>query len=191
MNAKTNINLNPNIMENTIKTTATVIEITVLQLVMLIESLRPSMFVSITQVTNARLRVRSAKNDGIFDPKGALKVSTLNTHSGISYENKVKAMTNDENFKAGEAFYTIESDNKMLAKGKKNPNQFYFLYSGFQNTNARTKYLIDNKIVSKFNLSEDTLPKVYNRDDRPVWRAVKVENIKRINVNGQRYKVVS
>lgn len=166
-----------------------VIEITVLQLLVLIESLRPSMFVSITQVTGARLRIRSAKNDGILAPKDALKVSNLNTHSGISYTNKVQSVTKDENFVAKEAYYNLISDNKMLAQNKKN-EQKYFVYSGFQNTNARTKYLIDNKIVSKFNISEDTLPKVYPSTTTVIWRTVKVENIRRMTVNGQKYKVV-
>ena len=166
-----------------------VIEITVLQLLVLIESLRPSMFVSITQVTDARLRVRSAVKDGILSPKEALKVSNLNTHSGISYTNKVKSVTDDENFVAKEAYYNLISDNKMLAQNKKSP-QKYFVYSGFQNTNAKTKYLIDNKIVSKRNISVDTLPKVYPSATTVIWRTVKVENIRRMVVNGQRYKVM-
>lgn len=171
------------------KNSASIIEITVLQLIALIETLRPSMFVSITQVTNPRFPIKKSLAHGIFDPKGAVKVSTLNTHSGISYENKVKSVTDNPEFKAGQAFYNIISDNKMLAEGKKNPNQKYFLYSGFQNTNARTKYLIDNKIVSKHNVPSDLLGTPNNQP--VIWRAVKVENIRRMNVNGQRYKVVS
>ena len=77
----------------------------------------------------------------------------------------------------------------MLAEGKKNPNQKYFLYSGFQNTNARVKYLIDNKIVSKKNVPADLLGSPNNQP--VIWRAVKVENIRRITVNGQKYRVVS
>jgi hypothetical protein len=180
---KSNIHLNPKNMKN-------VIEITVLQLLVLIESLRPSMFVSITQVTDARLRIKSAKNDGIVNPKEAVKISSLNTHSGIDYTNKVKAVTEDENFVARESSYNLISNNKMLAQNKKS-GQKYFVYSGFQNTNARTKFLVDAKIVSKFNLSTDTLPKVYPSTTTVVWRTVKVENVRRMTVNGQRYKVLS
>jgi hypothetical protein len=169
------------------------------QLLDLLSNLPAGTFISFLMATSARLLVKASKEAGIVDPKGAVKLTRLSAQIGVVYQNKVNNQLERENkendFVAKKAFYDFESKNRVVAKGKKNPTQKYLVFTPFANSYPMSKYLIDNKIVSKSNIPTDALPKTYNPQnqgtDTPIiWRTVKIENIRTVAMNGQNYKVV-
>jgi hypothetical protein len=168
-----------------------VIEITVLQLLVLISEIRRTDFISLIQHTNPTVLKRVCKANGI-NPLSISKMTYLSAQVGVSYQAKKGKKTNTpkEDVVVKEASYQYISDNKMLAENKKNPLQKYLVYDVTDiTTKPRTKFLMDNKIISKAKISHlFSTAKSYSNP--VVWRTVKVENIRKLTVNKMTYKVV-
>ena len=194
-------------MENTITTTATV-QITVNQLVEILRNTPNSIgnFVNVTQVTEPKVLVkdRVTKDPNPFTK--VLKISNLTVLISTDYakgvENQlVKESKDVSEYQKGKNTMPLNFDNSVNTFfgefiDSKGVNRGWALqYRPFDKSYPISKYVADGNMKSKANMP-DILPVSspatnQGTDKEILWRKLYATNIRRININGIRYKVVA
>ena len=194
-------------MENTIATTATT-QITVNQLINILRKLPNNIgqFVNVTQVTEPKVlkKDRVTKDPNPFTK--VLKISNLTVLISTDYakgvENQLVREGKDKSeYEKGRNTMPLDfsnSANTFFGEFTNSKGQYMgwaLQYRPFEKSYPVSKYVADGNMKSKSNLP-DILPVSspatnQGTDKEILWRKLYVQNIRRININGIRYKVVN
>ena len=151
------------------------------------------MMASILQFTSAKLK--KTKNPY----PDCMKLSKVGVLLNSDYERAVTRQLEKEGKEATE--YTKGENTMPLTFGENNQfiglfkGEFVLQYRPNDNVKPRTKYVNDGKIIDKAKI-EEFLPKVSENKsqgdiDRVImWRKLYLKNVVKININGEKYKVV-